>query len=129
MNLSFHLSDSITKYPGRTSRKATISLKTRSLEDAGSNSENDMEVQRYTASGSPTLRKRTAVTSVPSPREEEISGSFANEGYDSDDDADHTPPTALVRYTNAVGPCTRGLTVRPRHSLSSQRSMTRQPLR
>jgi seryl-tRNA synthetase len=54
---------------------------------AGSNPENDMEVQRYTASSSPTLRKRTAVTSVALPREEEVSASFVNEGYDSDDDA------------------------------------------
>eukprot|EP00943_MAST-04B_sp_MAST-4B-sp1_P006673 g6673.t1 len=52
----------------------------------GSNSEDDMEVQRYTANRSPALRKRTAVTSVALPREEEVSASFVKEGYDSDDD-------------------------------------------
>ena len=48
---------------------------------------------------------------------------------DSDDDSDHTQATVLVRYTSPVDPCTRGLTVRSRHSLSSQRSPARKPMR
>ena len=57
----------------------------REVLDQDATSKEDLEVQRFTANTSPTIRKRTAVTSVALPREEEISQSYANEGYNSDD--------------------------------------------
>ena len=69
------------------------------LENQGSesNSEHDMEVQRYTATTSPTIRKRTAVASVALPRDEEVSESFVNNDYDSDDSTQHgTSPNAIL---------------------------------
>ena len=53
--------------------------------DQDAASKEDLEVQRFTANSSPTIRKRTAVTSVALPRAEEISQTYADEGYDSDD--------------------------------------------
>ena len=65
--------------------------------DQDATSKEDLEVQRFTANSSPTIRKRTAVTSVALPREEEISQTFANEGYDSDDSDNNGEDTVMHR--------------------------------
>ena len=65
--------------------------------DQDATSKEDLEVQRFTANSSPTIRKRTAVTSVALPREEEISQTFANEGYDSDDSDNNGEDTVMNR--------------------------------